>query len=203
MSAIKQEETKKHYSPQEYLAILEASETRVEYLNGEVRFMAGGTFNHSRLASRFQTQLTNSLANKGKGCEVFNSDFQVSIEKHNSYVLPDISVVCGEIEVSDKDQNSAINPILVVEVTSETTKDYDLGRKFFLYRSIKSLKEYVIVSQTEPLVMVHTKKQGIDIWQFKNFESLDDIIYLESIDVNISMKDLYSNIKFENNNQKQ
>lgn len=198
MSALNYSEpTKKYYTEEEYFAILEDSLLRVEYLNGEVRMMAGGTPNHSRLINRVQNQLTNALSKKGSGCEVFNSDLQVRIDKKNSYVLPDVTVICGEIEISEKDKNSVSNPKLVVEVTSATSKDYDYGTKFNLYRSIKSLQEYVIINQDELRVDVLVKREGVDIWQFKAYESMEDVIYLESLDVTISMKKLYENFTFE------
>ncbi len=188
-------DTKKHYSVKEYFAILKDSDLRVEYLNGEIRFMAGGTHKHSLLCNNAGSALNQAL--KGKPCVSYNSDLQVFIEKRSSYVMPDASVICGKPEVSENDKNSITNPTVVVEVTSKSSKSYDYGEKFHLYRGIESLKQYVVISQEKPEVIIHTKKEGIDIWQFKTYENLEDTIYLESIDVSVLMSDLYENITFE------
>ncbi len=186
---------KKTYTVEEYFQLLQESVLRVEFLNGSVRYMAGGTVNHSLLCNNAGSALNQAL--KGKPCVAYNSDLQVSIEKRNSYVLPDVTIICGSVQLSEQDKNSVTNPTLVVEVTSSTSKDYDYGTKFQLYRTISSLKEYVLINQDELCVDVFVKRKGVDIWQFKTFKNIDDTIELESIGITVSLSELYENFSFE------
>ncbi len=192
MGELKQEELKEHYSVSEYFAIANAYEGRVEYLNGTIKYMAGGSFNHSRLSTRITTQFT--IALNGKDCEAFNSDLKVFIDKKNSYLLPDASIICGKANFSDKDKNAVTNPIVIVEVLSKSTSAYDLHEKFSIYRSIPSLQEYVLIDQSKQSVEVFTKKEGIDIWQIKTYET--GSFQLESVDISISLQELYKDIDF-------
>ncbi len=195
MSAIKQEATKKYYSPQEYLAILEASETKVEYLNGEIRFMAGGTPRHSLLCSRMNVALAVGLGKKS--CDVYNSDLKVWIDKKNSYVLPDVSVICNNLEYAEKDKNAITNPTIVVEVASESSFDYDYGTKLKLYRHIQSLRDHIIVNQDEAKIDIFSRKENVDIWLLQSFEDLEAEIYLESLDISIPLAEIYEGVNFD------
>lgn len=192
MGELKLTTNKEEYSVEEYFAIANTSEVKMEYLNGQIRSMAGGTYNHSRLSSRVLNQLMNSLAEKE--CEAFNSDLKVYVDKKNSYVLPDATVICGKPEFSDKDKNAITNPVVVVEVTSKSTMEYDFSEKFQLYRSLTSLKEYIIVFQEQKRVEVYTRREGVDIFQVKSYTIEDEFLYLESLDIQISMVELYVDI---------
>jgi Uma2 family endonuclease len=131
-----------------YLAAEETSLVKHEYLRGEVFAMAGGTPTHARLAAALIGELRNALADRP--CEVFTSDLRVRIDATDLSTYPDVTVVCGDFQHSDIDRNAVINPILLVEVLSESTEAYDRGEKFAHYRRLPSLREYVLVSGTEP-----------------------------------------------------
>lgn len=195
MGELKQKNTKDFYSVEEYLSILAASEIRVEYLNGQIRYMAGGTINHSLISANMIGLLGEKL--KGKPCRVFSPDLQVHIAKKNSYVLPDATVICGKPEISEQDKNSVTNPTVIVEVLSESTKRYDYSEKGYLYRSIPSLKEYVIVHQSEKKIEIYSKREGKDIWQIKTYFEEDEFIKLESLNLQIMIDDLYDGVGFE------
>lgn len=141
----------------EYLAFEEASETKHEYLDGEVFAMAGGTITHSALAMAVGTALSNAL--RDRRCRVLSSDARVRSKKTRLATYPDVTVVCQSIEVDDDDAHGVLNPTLIVEVLSESTEGYDRGAKAAHYRRIPSLREYVLVSQREPLIEVYRRNE--------------------------------------------
>ena len=139
----------------DYLAAEAASDIRHEYLRGEVYAMAGGTPSHARLAMAIGVALSNGLS--GRPCSVFGSDLRVRIPATDLSTYPDITVVCGKLEHDEVDPDAAINPILIVEVLSDSTEAYDRGQKFSHYRQLPSLREYVLVSQHEPRLEAYYK----------------------------------------------
>jgi Uma2 family endonuclease len=141
----------------EYLALESESDTKHEYLDGEVFAMAGGTITHSALAGALITAL--SIALRDRACRVLTSDARVRVKATNMATYPDITVVCQKIEVDDDDAQGVLNPTVIVEVLSPTTEGYDRGAKAAHYRRIPSLREYVLVSQGEPLIEVYRRNE--------------------------------------------
>jgi Uma2 family endonuclease len=136
----------------EYLAAEAVAEVRHEYLNGEVWAMAGGTPEHGALAVSMTLALGAAL--QGKPCRGYSSDVRVRIPDTGLSTYPDLSVVCGQLETAPDDKDAITNPIVVVEVLSDSTEAYDRGAKWAHYRRIPSLREYVLVSQAEPRIEV-------------------------------------------------
>lgn len=184
-------------SVEAYLKIESESIEKYEYHNGKIFALAGGTLDHGLLCGNIYTELRGGLKKKGSNCKSFTSEVKIYIEKTNSYVYPDAMVVCGDIEISEKEINSVMNPILIVEVLSKSTAEYDRGDKFYLYRQIASCKEYVIIEQKKEVVDVHYKSDNSDLWRITRYEGLDAIIKLQSLDLEISMKDLYFDIALD------
>jgi Uma2 family endonuclease len=147
-----------HMTYAEYLAAEAASATKHEYLRGEVYAMAGGTPEHAALAMAVGRDLGNQL--RGQPCRVFSSDLRVRVEATDLSTYPDVTVVCGRLERSEVDQNAAVNPVLIVEVLSDSTEAYDRGEKFAHYRRLPSLKEYLLVSQKEPRLEVYRRNDA-------------------------------------------
>lgn len=137
-------------TPEEYLAFERASETKHEYVDGEVFAMSGGTREHSLIGQNIARELGNALLDWP--CEVHGSDMRVKVVARRRYFYPDVSVVCGSPVLEDETRDTLLNPKVVVEVLSESTERYDRGDKFFHYRAVESLQEYVLASQTEPLL---------------------------------------------------
>jgi Uma2 family endonuclease len=131
-----------------YLAAEETADVKHEYLRGEVFAMAGGTPAHARLAAAIIGELRNALADRR--CEVFTSDLRVRIDGTDLSTYPDVTVVCSDFQPATIDRNAATNPVLIVEVLSESTEAYDRGEKFAHYRRLPSLREYLLVSSGEP-----------------------------------------------------
>lgn len=141
----------------EYLRAEQSSETKHEYLRGEVYAMAGGTPTHAGLAMAVGVALSNALSERP--CRVFSSDLRVRVEATDLSTYPDITVICGRFEASTIDADAAINPVLIVEVLSDSTEAYDRGEKFAHYRRIPSLREYVLVSQHEPRLEAYARNE--------------------------------------------
>ena len=141
----------------EYLAFEATSDTKHEYLNGEVFAMAGGSISHGALAMAVGTALSNAL--RDRPCRVLSSDVRVRSKATGLTTYADVTVVCHKIEVDDDDPHSVLNPILLVEVLSDSTESYDRGAKAAHYRQIASLREYVLVGQSEPLIEVYRRNE--------------------------------------------
>ncbi len=141
----------------EYLEQERASDTKHEFLAGEVFAMAGGTPEHARLAIKVGGLLGAQLG--GRPCEVFSSDLLVRVLATDLGTYPDLSVVCGRIEVDPDDASCLTNPVVLVEVLSDGTEAYDRGEKFAHYRRIPSLREYVLVSQRQRRIEVFRRNE--------------------------------------------
>jgi len=170
---------------------------KYEYHDGKIFALAGGSVNHGLLCGNIYAELRNQLKIKESGCKPINSEIKLNITKENCFVYPDTMVVCGDLEKSESDINSVTNPVLIVEVLSKSTSDYDRGDKFFLYRQIPSLQEYVLIEQNRPQVEVFYKKPETDLWQITRFEGLNSKIVFQSLGIKIEMSELYFDIDIE------
>jgi Uma2 family endonuclease len=141
----------------EYLEFEATADVKHEYLDGEVYAMAGGTIAHGALAIAMGTALSNALA--GRRCRVLSSDVRVRAQATGLSTYPDLSVVCGQIETAPDDPHGVLNPVVIVEVLSDSTEAYDRGAKAAHYRRIPSLREYVLVNQREPLIEVYRRNE--------------------------------------------
>ncbi len=144
------------YTWSDYLEYEDFSSEKHEYLDGEIYAMAGGTPEHALLAGRVVTVLGAQL--RRKACKVYTSDLRIRVMATGLTTYPDVSVICGKVEVDPTSKLTAINPTLLVEVLSPSTEDYDRGTKFEHYQQIPSLKEYVLVSQRECLIEVFHRR---------------------------------------------
>ena len=145
------------YTYRDYLSLDEMSNVRLEFLNGQIYAMAGGTPDHARLSSRIIRTLGRQL--EGGPCEPFTSDLRVRVLETGLATYPDVTVVCGDPEPDPDDRNAVVNPALVVEVTSDSTEDWDRGEKLDHYRRIPSLRTCVLVSHRERLVEVWARAE--------------------------------------------
>lgn len=173
----------------EYLAAEATSDVRHEYLNGEVWAMAGGTPEHAALAAAMIGELQAAL--RGKPCRVYSSDLRVRVVETGLSTYPDVAVVCGQLATAADDVDAAVNPILLVEVLSPTTEGYDRGAKAAHYRRIPSLREYVLVSPSEPRIEVHRRTEGgrWELLEARPGESIE----LSSLGVRLDVAAIYEN----------
>ncbi len=181
----------------DYIKQERETNTKYEYHNGKIFALAGGTLNHGLISGNIFAKTMSKLENKQSNCVPFNSDVKLYIQYSNSYVYPDAMVVCGDFEHAEEDENSIVNPILIIEVLSKSTAEYDRGDKFYLYRQIPTFKEYVLIEQKKHVVDVHFKHENSDLWKITRYEGLDKIVKLQSIGIEISMEELYQRTKID------
>lgn len=180
------EPAKKSVSYGEYLALEASSEERHEYVAGVVLAMSGGTVEHGRLISRISHLLGRAL--DGRSCIVLPSDVRVRIRAAERATYPDLQIVCGQIERDADDEHAVVNPVVIIEVLSERTAESDRGDKFAAYRRLPSLREYVLVSQSERRVdVLHRDGRRWQLDEYGRGESLT----LESLDVSVPVDDVY------------
>ena len=177
-------------SEQEYLAFEAKSKIKHEFMDGEVFAMAGATRNHNIANTNILRVLGNQLLETD--CEVYVNDFRVRIrENHNVY--PDVAVACNEI-LTENNETTLINPVVVFEVLSKSTEKRDRGEKAEDYFKLKSLKDYVLVSQYR-IRVEHFSRQKNNEWTLKIYEDLDDSVDLRSINCQVPLRLIYLKLK--------
>lgn len=144
------------YTYAEYVALESWSSTKHEFLDGDIYAMSGGSDEHAALAA--ETIVVLGIAVRGRFCRVYTSDLRVRVEAVDLTTYPDATVICGPIERYEHGpETTALNPSIVVEVTSPSSEAYDTGDKLEFYRTIPTLREYVIVSHSERRITVHAR----------------------------------------------
>ena len=174
---------------QAYLALEEASNTKHEYLAGEIYAMAGGTPEHAALAANLIGMLSVEL--RGKPCRVYTSDLRVRVNETGLTTYPDVSVVCGEIKCDPENASTVLNPSVLIEVLGDSTEKYDRGEKFEHYKQIKTLETYMLVSHQRPLVELY-RRDG-DAWASTHLKT-GEMFFLDAIDCQLSVDDVYDGI---------
>lgn len=182
-----------NYSYQEYLDLEASSETKYEFHDGFITAMAGGSPAHSQIAGNVIRFTGNDIDKKNKPCIVHTSDLRIRVERTKRTYYPDISVVCEDPVYSSQDAHALTNPVLVIEVLSESTAAFDRGGKFTNYRQIPSLREYVLISQEEPVVDTYYRTED-NLWEINTIMGLKGIVVLKSIGCELKMSDIYSKV---------
>jgi Uma2 family endonuclease len=185
---------KRVFSPTEYLAMEEVADYKSEYLNGEIFAMSGGTPDHSSVAVNMTIALGTRLA--AKPCRVFNSDMRLHIKGNSLYTYPDVMVICGKIELVKRRNDTVTNPALIVEVLSESTRDYDRGMKFNLYKQVPTLQEYVVVESENPRVECY-RRGADDQWVVEMIDDPGATVRLTSVACEIPMREIYRKVSWE------
>ena len=180
-------------TPEEYLRMERASQEKHEYYRGEVFAMTGASREHNLIAQNTSRQLGNQLDERP--CEVYQSDMRVKIPTTGAYTYPDVVVVCGKPEFEDGELDTLLNPTVIIEVLSSSTEKYDRGRKALYYRSIASLKEYVLIAQ-DSIQVEHYGRQE-NQWSLTDISSLDATLTLASISCSIKIRDIFRKVDFD------
>lgn len=178
-------------TPQQYAAWEREQVVRHEYFAGEVFAQAGGTRRHSLIATNAARALGNLLA--GKECIVHGSDMRIHIQATGYQAYPDVSVVCPPVEGESEEVIS--NPVLLVEVLSPTTADFDRGDKFGHYRQIPSLQEYLVFWQDEAHVEQHTRRSD-GLWVLREVVGIEQTLQLASLGQSLCLRDVYDKVEF-------
>ncbi len=188
------------YSFEEYLVLEEKAPYKNEYHRGKIVAMSGGTFDHNTIAQNAGNAIGNALRKKKKKCRVANSDQKVYIADYDKGVYPDVSIYCEKPTYYKSRKDVLTNPVLIVEVLSNSTEDYDRGKKFTQYRSLPSFKEYVLINQYQAKVESWYKQEE-NVWRISNAEGLNSTIHLYSLDITIALADIFYLIDFTNSEE--
>lgn len=184
-------------TPQDYYRRERAAACKSEFFSGEVFAMAGGSVNHSLIKANVVGTLRDALRRKGGGCRTFDSDLRVKIPQTGLRTYPDVSVICGPVELDAEDDGgeTVTNPAVIVEVLSESTERYDRGTKFDHYQSIASLRQYVLVSQDQAKVETFLR-QGDGTWQYALSAGMAAVAALPALEVLLPLAEVFAGVEF-------
>ena len=186
---------KQNYTLEEYAELENSSEERLEYFEGNVWSMAGASPIHEEISVNLSTALKNAL--RGRGCRVYGANLRIKVPVYPPYRYPDLVALCGEPIYEDFfGLQMLINPSLIVEILSPSTQAFDLNEKFTYYKSIESFTEYLLIDQDKPHIVLFTK-QSENAWLHREFNSLNDKIFLSSLNCEILAADIYENVEFK------
>jgi Uma2 family endonuclease len=181
-------------SLEEYFEMDKNAEGNFEYFDGETFEMSGVSPNHARIERNLLVK-TSPRASK-RGCEVFPSNLRVKVPMLPTYRYPDLTLVCGKaafVEIGGL--QCLANPILIVEVLSDSTEKYDQGDKFREYKSIESFNEYLLISSTEKIIVLY-QKHNERFWLRSDYVT-GESFHLNSLDFDVSVDELYEGVEFE------
>jgi Uma2 family endonuclease len=185
----------RRYTLEEYLELDRASEERIEFWDGEVFCMSGGSEAHVEIESNLVAFLKPQL--RERGCRVFPAEMRIKVPSAPPYRYADFSALCGEAKFEEiGGVDALVNPQLIVEVLSPSTEAYDRGDKFSHYKSIPTLREYLLVAQHRPHV-THLFKQDDGQWIHAEANDLEASIHLQSLDCELPLSEIYRDVSFD------
>ncbi len=177
-------------SQADYLAWERAEETKHEYRDGEIVAMTGASREHILICVEHQSFYRQL---EDRPCEVYSNDMRVQIRQGQRYTYPDLAVICGEPQFGDDYLDNLLNPLVIIEVLSPSTEGYDRGEKFHHYRTILSLREYLLIAQ-DAYRIEHFARQSEQHWLLTVADGLESSIYLPSIDCTLRLADVYKKV---------
>ncbi len=181
---------KSKLSGEEYLSFERASFEKHEFFRGEVFAMAGASNLHNIIFSNLFIDIGIKL--KGKKCQPFGSDMRIHVPHNSLFTYPDISIFCNEPNLFEED--NLTNPSVIIEILSTSTKNYDRGEKFKLYRDIDSLKEYILVD-SESINIEAFRINASGHWELEEYKNVDNILSVPTLELTISLKEIYQRTK--------
>lgn len=182
------------FTETEYLALERACDRKHEFVDGAIVAMAGARPAHNALASNVSAALV--LLTRDRGCLTLSSGQRVHVPATKLYTYPDVTVACGDRRYDDADPPSLLNPALIVEVTSDSTEDFDRGKKFLHYQSIVELRDYVIVSHRDRRID-HFRREGDGQWRLTTHTRDDSAVDLPEHGGSIALADVYANVDLD------
>jgi Uma2 family endonuclease len=183
---------KSKLTEEEYLLFEKASRDKHEYFKGEIFAMAGAGARHNVIFSNFFISI--GLQLKGKPCKPYGSDLRIHIPENSLFTYPDISIICGEIIPSKVDADTAVQPTVIIEILSPSTRNYDQGIKFRLYREIPTLKEFITIDSESIRIetyQINTKGN----WELKDLRSIEDTLVINTVGVSLTLREIYEGTK--------
>lgn len=183
---------KKRLSTEEYLQFEKTSIEKHEFYAGEIFAMSGASPRHNLIFSNLFGKLFNLL--KGKPCKPYGSDLRIHIPENSLFTYPDISIICGDIITTPIDEDTAIQPSVLIEILSPSTKNYDRSEKFKLYRDIPTLKEYILVDSEAIGIEVFRLNQT-NHWELEEYRNIDNTLEIPSLNISIPLEEIYEGTK--------
>lgn len=183
---------KPRLTPEDYLALERSVDFKSEYFNGEIFAMTGASESHNTIAVNVSSEIRQQL--KKHPCKVYANDMRVKVDPTGLYTYPDVVVTCGKAQFDDTHLDTLLNPILIVEVLSDSTEAYDRGRKFEHYRKLDSLVEYVLIAQNRPHIESY-RRQADQQWLLRECSELDGTLRLLSIDCDLALAEVYDKVE--------
>lgn len=180
-------------SEADYLRVEREADFRSEYFDGEMFAMAGGTRAHSLIATNLLRELSSRL--KDTDCVTYNTDLRIKVEATGLLTYPDVSIACGEQRFLDETEDTLLNPTVIIEVLSDSTEAYDRGKKFEHYRQLRSLQEYLLVSQKEPRLEQFVRQANGE-WTLKEAAGLNAEIQLNSLGIVLRLAEVFAKVQF-------
>jgi Uma2 family endonuclease len=190
--------TKHRLTPEEYQVIEQAARHKSEYYNGEMFAMAGTSPAHSRISLNVGGELRARL--RGSQCKPYESGLHIHVPATQLYAYPDASVVCGPLQYLAGSKTIIVNPSLIVEVLSPSTERYDRAEKFFHYQSIKTFRDYVLISQDAPIVEHFSRRTDVEEpsqWLYTASLGLNAILRLPLLNIEIPLREIYEDVEFD------
>jgi Uma2 family endonuclease len=177
-----------HYTIEEYLQMERASNVKHEYYQGEIFAMSGASHRHNIIFSNVFPEIGIQL--KNTSCRPYGSDMRMHIPENTLFTYPDISIYCGDPITIGNDEDTVIQPTIIIEILSKSTRDYDRGTKFNLYRDIPTLKEYMLID-TEKIGIEVFRMNAHNHWVLQEYKTLNEIVQLPTVGVSLFIKDIY------------
>jgi Uma2 family endonuclease len=195
MPAMTTDPQPRRYTVEEYFRLEFDATEKHDYRAGEILAMSGGSASHSLIIANTIAALGNRL--RGGPCRVYDSNLRIAVARDVRYSYPDASVICGQPEFDPKDRNqtTATNPRLIVEVLSPSTEAADRGEKFERYLKLASLEEYVLVLQDHPRAESFFRRPD-GTWLFTYAEGLEALVTLRSLKIDVPLADVYAGVDF-------
>ncbi|AFZ53224.1 Uma2 family endonuclease [Cyanobacterium aponinum] len=181
------------YSVEEYFELEETAEYKSEYHDGEIIPMTGGTTNHNKIAGNFYFYFKSAF--RRQNYDIYINDVRLSIPLQRRYTYPDIMIIQDQPIYEGDKQTTITNPLIIIEVLSNSTENYDKGEKFKSYRSIKSFQEYILIDQYSFSVEQFIKESEGE-WKFKEYLGENQVLKLGKIDFELSFSDIYEGVNF-------
>lgn len=178
----------RHYTIGEYFAIEQSSRIKHEFYEGEIFAMPAASVSHNRIVGNVLAALNREL--RGSGCEALGSDLRVQTPS-GLYTYPDVMVICGEPALIEAPLDTVTNPVLIVEVLSDSTAEYDRGEKFELYQAIPTLKEYLLIEQTKISLELFSREAD---WASTSWSKLEDGVSLGTTGTSLSLGEVYDRV---------
>lgn len=188
---------KHYYTTEEYLELEINSQEKNEYIKGELVAMTGGTPNHNQIAGNFYAALNFML--KSQPYQVFITDQRLWIPNKKIYTYPDVMIINGKLQFQEGRRDTITNPVIIAEVLSKSTKNYDLVEKFAAYRTIPTFQEYILIDQYS-FYVEHYRKTNDNEWLFSEYQGENTLLSLNSLVFEITLKDIYAKVDFSSEN---